>query len=207
MPRVLPCEFRKHHPTAFWVNGNPTTPHMEHAVAPEMDLFRLTEQGVYEKLLRLVDRQDNGGDGGDRARCGLPPVVFEMDELVGEREANRRLQTTDPAATACRDLVNLLDQYDVLEHSRRRPRRIFNRAHQDVEQSEEDLTSDEESLDNEKSRLRVRLGQLKGDMYQKIDAERRRTRWPALYDSYLRIVEPRLRRISLDEVQETDVAP
>ena len=31
MPRTLPCEFRKHHPTAFWVNGNPTTPHMEHA--------------------------------------------------------------------------------------------------------------------------------------------------------------------------------
>ena len=171
-------------------------------------MLRLTEEGVYEKLLRLLDKHQNGRDGEDRGRGGLTPVIFEMNELVGERDANRRLDRTDPAGTSCRDLVNLLDEYDALQHSRRlrRPRRINNRVDEEARESEEELTSDEESLDSQKSRLRVRLRQLRGETYHKIEDERRRARWPSLYDSYLRLVEPRLRRIGLEEIEETDVA-
>ena len=53
---------------------------MQHAVAREMHLIRLTEQGVYEKLLRLLDRHQNGDDGGDGGRGGQARVVFEMGD-------------------------------------------------------------------------------------------------------------------------------
>lgn len=53
---------------------------MEHAVAPEMDLLHLTEEGMYEKLQRLLDRHQNGADGRDGGCSGLTPVIFAMNE-------------------------------------------------------------------------------------------------------------------------------
>ncbi|BCS19569.1 uncharacterized protein APUU_20001A [Aspergillus puulaauensis] len=54
--KLLPAEYIQHHPTTSWGHFYPDHRYMERGMEPEMDLVRLSDGDLYEKLVQIADR-------------------------------------------------------------------------------------------------------------------------------------------------------
>ncbi|KAE8383988.1 hypothetical protein BDV23DRAFT_192381 [Aspergillus alliaceus] len=118
----LPASYYRHYPTELWRHGRGLTPYMEYAVAPEMKLVRLAEKELYEKLLQIADH-----------------FMYK--------------QSWSPALIISQELVTALDEYDVLQYScqlRCYPYRKH-AVSSSPDTAEDEMISDEESLENRKN--------------------------------------------------------
>jgi hypothetical protein len=104
-------------------------------------------------------------------------------------------------------MIQALDEYEVLGHSGRilRPRKRLRRQGQSAaSHTEDEITSDEESIANRRDRLTANILKLKPEMREAVAAEREQYRWPLLHSVHLKHLKPRLQRFKVAGEQAID---
>ncbi|KAJ5100164.1 hypothetical protein N7532_007165 [Penicillium argentinense] len=198
---LLPASYIKHHPTTDWGCSYGRPRYMEHAMEPEMDLVRIPEGELYEKLLRIADQFTQNPEAPKWKRKP-PPTTFRFDLVIGDDsllKAQNRVQDTG-AKGLCRQMIQALNEYEVLGHSGRvlRPRkRQVRRDCSATVDAEDEMTSDEESIANRQDRLAVQILELEPQMRKAVSAEREQYWWPLLHGVHLKHLEPRLQRFKV----------
>ncbi|KAJ6045531.1 hypothetical protein N7499_003469 [Penicillium canescens] len=204
----FPAEYIKHHPTTGWGRSSGESQYMENAMEPEMDLVRLPEGEFYEKLLQIADQFSQNPDAPAWKRKA-PQTVFRFGIRIGDEsllKAQRKAKGT-VAQDLCMRMIQALDEYEVLGHSGRmlRPRKRHRRqvllAACDTE---DEITSDEESIANRRDRLAANILELEPKMRVAVTAERKQYRWPLLHSVHLKHLEPRLQRFKIAGTQAGD---
>ncbi|KAL2807989.1 hypothetical protein BJX63DRAFT_436566 [Aspergillus granulosus] len=205
--KPLPAEYIKHHPTTRWGCPYGDYRYMENAMEPEMDLVRLPEGELYEKLVHIADRfSQNPGTFAGKTKALPTPFCFSI--TVGEEpllKAQRKIQGT-VAQELCMQLSQALDEYEVLGSSGRvlRPRKRRRRPGQSADNNTDaEMTSNEESIANQRDCLMGQILELEPKMRQVVTAEREQYWWPLLYGIYLKYLEPRLRQLKTARSSQT----
>ncbi|KAJ6088081.1 hypothetical protein N7499_004263 [Penicillium canescens] len=197
----FPAEYIKHHPTTGWGRSSGESQYMENAMEPEMDLVRLPEGEFYEKLLQIADRFSQNPDA-PAWKTKAPQTIFGFGIRIGDDsllKAQRKVKGT-AAQDFCMQMIQALDEYEVLGHSGRmlRPRKRHRRqVPSAARDTEDEITSDEESIANRRDRLAANILELEPKMREAVTAEREQYRWPLLHSVHLKHLEPRLQRFKV----------
>jgi hypothetical protein len=181
---------------------------MENAVEPEIDLVRLPEGEFYERLLGITDRFSQNPDATAWKRKA-PPTVLDFGIMIGDDsllKAQRKVKGI-AAQDLCMQMIQAPDEYEALGHSGRilRPRKRLRRQIRPTgNNTEDEMTSDEESIVNRRDRLTAKILELEPKMREAVTAEREQYRWPHLHSVHLKHLEPRLQRLKTAESQIDD---
>ncbi|KAJ6041645.1 hypothetical protein N7460_007035 [Penicillium canescens] len=204
----FPAEYIKHYPTTGWGRSSGESQYMENAMEPEMDLVRLPEGEFYEKLLQIADRFSQNPDA-PAWKTKAPQTIFGFSIRIGDDsllKAQRKVKGT-AAQDFCMQMIQALDEYEVLGHSGRmlRPRKRHRRqVPLAARDTEDEITSDEESIANRRDRLAANILELEPKMRVAVTAEREQYRWPLLHSVHLKHLEPRLQRFKVAGTQASD---
>lgn len=205
----FPAEYIKHHPTTGWGRSHGEPQYMESAMEPEMGLVRLPEGEFYEKLLRIAEHFSQNPNASEWKRKA-PPTVFRFGITIGDEpllKAQRKVKGT-VAQDLCMQMSRALDEYEVLGHSGRalRPRkRLRRQGHPTANDTEDELTSDDECIVNRRHLLTGQILELEPKMREAVTAEREQYRWPLLHGIHLKQLEPRLQRFKTAESQANSI--
>ena len=206
--KLLPAEYIQHHPTTSWGHFYPDHRYMERGMEPEMDLVRLSDGDLYEKLLQIADRFSQNPEASEWKKKP-EPTQFYFCATIGDEsvlKAQQKLHGT-PAQKICMEIIQLLDEYEVLLHSGRilRPRPRRRQAGPSTTLNPDDeFTSDEESIPNQQEYLATRILALEPQMHEAVAAERVQWQYPPLHGAHLKQVEPRLRRLKITQSLGTE---
>lgn len=173
---------------------------------PEMDLVRRSDGVLYEKLLQIADRFSQNPDAVAWTRPSSP-TVFSFAIRIGDEkflQAQRKERTT--AEELSMQMIQALDEYEALGHSQRilRPRRKPSQhGPSTVHTTDDEVTSDEESVTHRQDRLRAKVLELEPQMRKAVAAEREQYRRPLLHGLHLKHLGPRLLKLKTT-LRQTD---
>jgi hypothetical protein len=204
---TFPASHIKHHPQTRWRRAPDWPEYMDYVVQPEMRLVDLSEANLYQELLSLTEQFNQQPDTVDHRQREAPVTVFEIREFIKDPFRIRGPLHSWDVGTCYVELSQALDEYELLQHHRRNLRRkqcTRNRPDYYSDSSTElgannlaetDLTSDEESVEQQKSQQLVSIRQIKEQMDKVIAQRREKYQRPDLDAGTLKLLEPRLRRL------------
>lgn len=170
---------------------------------PEMDLMQLSDSDLYEKLLLIADCFAQNPEALEW-KPKHKPTESSFGVTVGDEsvlKAQQKLHAM-PVEKLCIEIIHLLDEYEVLLHSRRilrpRPRRRPAGPSANPNPNDE-VTSDEKSIPNKKEYLTTQILALEPQIHAAVALERKQWQYPLLRGVHLKQVEPQLRRLKITQ--------
>jgi hypothetical protein len=209
LPRPLPAFNIKHHPEDHWERSRPFLDYMDYTVQPEQRLVHLSEADLYRQLQSLQLTYNNQAQPrGIRAADPSPPI-YDIPDIIGyhmDRDPQGPMEGWN-MTTCTGQIRKALEEYEIRQHYqqnlrclRQRPSRPDDCSDSQPEPEtghdrEDEMTSDEESLEQQQLQRVKYIQQIETQMYKCIGQDRKLWQQSGVHNPIIKLYAPQLRRL------------
>lgn len=160
---------------------------------------------MYQKLLQIRAKFNSGPDAAASAAKNRPVAIYDVKSIIEDpRMQSKPIKSWDVLHCSIR-LNKEMEKYEILQHGkdlrrrRRKERSVDADWHSSLDTgengAESEVTSDEESLEQQKLRQLSLIRSIERQMRTRIAREREKYASPNLHAGVLKIHEPRLKSL------------